>query len=239
MGKITVKHYLNTNLKPYVINGEKYFSIYALVTANRQNTKIKSKAFNEYYTENDFKEISNPENKEDYNTLKNEEDTIMSIASLIVDEIGLFDTTLFAGVYNYFQSIYVYDLDVEMYQIEDDKHVNIFTPTKNKLGIDISELFSADYSLKENQNKGMSLYTWFSTKNQNELDLLLGTLKGKNISKDEAISVLNRIIFYQSFDKLSWIFKGSNKFMSLIDKYYNIFEMPENYLRPLYAKISI
>ena len=42
MNKITVKHYLNTNLKPYVINGDKYYSIYALVTSHRQNTKVKS-----------------------------------------------------------------------------------------------------------------------------------------------------------------------------------------------------
>ena len=42
MGKITVKHFLNTNLKPYVINKQNYYSIYVFVTANRKTTKLKS-----------------------------------------------------------------------------------------------------------------------------------------------------------------------------------------------------
>jgi hypothetical protein len=42
MGRITVKHYLNINLKPYKIDGEDYYKIYFLLRYNNKNTKIKS-----------------------------------------------------------------------------------------------------------------------------------------------------------------------------------------------------
>ena len=40
--KITVKHYLNKNLKPDLIDGLQYYSIYVLIIVNRTNTKTKS-----------------------------------------------------------------------------------------------------------------------------------------------------------------------------------------------------
>lgn len=42
MGKITVNHYLNTNLKPYVIGEEKLYKVYFLLRYQNKNTKIKS-----------------------------------------------------------------------------------------------------------------------------------------------------------------------------------------------------
>lgn len=145
MGKISVRHFLNTNLKPYIINGDRYFSIYALITAIRQNTKVKSKAFSEYYTENDFAEIVNPENKEDSEILKNEEATIINIASLLIHEFDVFDTTLFAAVYNYYQEIYIFDLDIESTDLMVDGKqigkgkVNLFRKDKNKMGLGIDK----------------------------------------------------------------------------------------------------
>ena len=41
--KITVKHILKTQLKPTVINGENYYSVYVLMTVNRTNTSQPSK----------------------------------------------------------------------------------------------------------------------------------------------------------------------------------------------------
>ena len=59
MGKITVKHYLNTNLKPYIIDGEKYYKIYVLIRADTQNTKIKSDVSSNEYTETEFEKLIN------------------------------------------------------------------------------------------------------------------------------------------------------------------------------------
>ena len=54
MKKVTVKHYLNTNLKPYIVRGEKYYTVYMLVTVNRKTTRIPSKEFEELHTEEEF-----------------------------------------------------------------------------------------------------------------------------------------------------------------------------------------
>ena len=40
--KITITHYLNKVLKPDLINGLEYYSIYVLIVVNRTNTKTKS-----------------------------------------------------------------------------------------------------------------------------------------------------------------------------------------------------
>ena len=40
--KITITHYLNKVLKPDLINGLEYYSIYVLIVVNRNNTKTKS-----------------------------------------------------------------------------------------------------------------------------------------------------------------------------------------------------
>ena len=238
MGKITVKHYLNTNLKPYLINGEQYFSIYVLVTANRQNTKVKSKAFNEYYTENDFNEIINPINSEEFEAIKNEEKAIGNIANLVYSVIDGFDTTLFAAIYNYYESIFIFDIDIESFKVNKDENiesVNLYNKSQNNLSIDISSFFIKEFSLKENNSKGMSLLTWFSGKGQAELKNFIE----ENNSNLEAIEILNRIVFFKSFEKLKWIFKGSKKLEALIDKYSNFFEMPESYLEPLYKKLAL
>jgi len=238
MGKITVKHFLNTNLKPYLINGEQYFSIYALVTANRQNTKVKSKVFNEYYTESDFNEIVNPKSKEDYKLIQDEEKTIINIASQTLDISNGFDTSLFAAIYNYYESIFIFDIDIQIFKVKSDEKetiIDLYEKTKNNLGIDISQLFIKEFSLKENNSKGMSLFTWFSPTGQTELKKFLNENKCNN----EAIEILNKIVFFKSFEKLNWIFKGSKKLEAITDKYNNLFEMPENQLKPLYQKLSV
>lgn len=243
MGKITVKHFLNTNLKPYIINGEKYFSIYVLVTANRQNTKVKSKAFNEYYNERDFSEIINPENTEDSEIIKNEESTITNIANLLITEFETFDTTLFSAVYNYYQTIYVFDLELDNNTFERREKtgkniINLYKKDKNKMGLGIDVFFIEPFSLKENNAKGMSIYTWFSPKGQKELsDFLV-----KNNCKydtNRTVEILNKIVFYSSFDKLSWMMKGTRKFESLANKYYDFFEMANPKMYPYLLELSI
>ena len=235
MGKITVKHYLNTNLKPYIINGEKYYTIYALVTANRQNTKVKSKVFNEYYTENDFAEIVDRDNQECYNLLQNEVTTIENIANEIISTIGIFDTALFSAIYNYYNEIFVFDIDIETYDCG-NIHVNLFDESKNKLGIAIDSFFMKDFSLKECNASGMSLFTWFSALGQNELKRFLIESRCK-YDVEEASKILNDIVFRKSFGVLHWILKGSQKYRVLIEKYNTLFEYGD--YDSLYEKIGI
>jgi len=42
MGKITVKHYLNTKVQPEVINDENYYPVYIQITINRKTTAYRS-----------------------------------------------------------------------------------------------------------------------------------------------------------------------------------------------------
>lgn len=243
MGKITVKHYLNTNLKPYLINGERYFSIYALVTANRQNTKVKSKAFNEYYTEKDFAELTSPDNLEDAETIKHEETTIINIVNLLVQEFESFDTTLFAAVYSYYQNIYVFELDFNhCFNQWDKKNLKgkidlLFQKEKNKMGIGIDQFFTEPFSLKENQSKGMSIFTWFTPKTQKKLSDFL-TLNKCKYDINRSIEILNKLVFYACFDRLNWIFKGTKKFSGLCEKYDN-FIITEKNMIPYLLELSL
>ncbi len=241
MGKITVKHYLNTNLKPYIINGDRYFSIYALVTANRQNTKVKSKAFNEYYTENDFAEITNSDNKECIKIIENEAIIITNVANMLITEFNDFDTTLFAAIYNYYQSIFILELDLDSFENRwagESLTVNLYERDKNKAGINIDLFFNEPFSLNENQSKGMSLFSWYSSIVQTELERFLIE---NNCLYDvkRTIEILNRIIFYKSFEKLNWIFRGGRKFEGLVEKYCNIFDFTDEHTRPYYKELSI
>ncbi len=238
MSKITVKHYLNTNLKPYIINGEKYYSIYVLVTANRQNTKVKSRAFNEYYSEKDFAEIVSIDN----DLIVSETETIINIAELLILETESFDTTLFSAVYNYYQSIYIFDLDIEQplkyYKNITKKQANLFNKNNNKLGLGIDAFFIEPFSMNENQSKGMSIFTWYSSDTQIKLRNFLVENDCKyNI--DRTIEILNKIVFYSSLDKLNWIFKGSKKYKILTEKYSKLFELSDENIKEYYIELSI
>ncbi len=242
MGKITVKHFLNTNLKPYNINGVKYYSIYLLVTANRQNTKVKSYTYNEYYSENDFIEITNSDNKEDSALLNNEVQTVTTIAEMIINELELFDTALFAAIYNFFSSIYVFELNLDHIFIDagNKKYIiDLHDKTKNKLGINISDYFLKEFSMKENNSNGMSIYTYYSPIGQKELH---NFLKDSHIPMDinEAIKILNQLVFYKACEKLSWIFRGSNKYSALLEKYDRLFNWTDEiYCTHIYEKLGV
>jgi len=242
MAKITVKHFLNTNLKPYFINGEKYFSIYALVTANRQNTKVKSKAFNEYYTEKDFIEISDPININDFETLKNEEITIINIVGLLMSELETFDPTLFAAIYKYYQIIFVFDLEIQKPELQDTTTgnkmiIDLYNSEKNKLGVGIDRFLIAPFSLKENQSKGLSVFSWYSEKNQNNLKAFLVANNCK-YDLDRAIEILNKIVFFESMTKLKEMIRNG-KYEILLDKYSTFLNFPELKTVQYFKELSV
>ncbi|WP_159517718.1 hypothetical protein [Sunxiuqinia indica] len=71
MGKITVKHYLNKNLKPYIIDNEKYYRIYYLFRYQNRNTKIKS-LLNEELTEKEYLKVISDANSSIKKRIDNE-----------------------------------------------------------------------------------------------------------------------------------------------------------------------
>lgn len=223
MGKITVKHYLNTNLKPYVINGEKYYSIYILVTANRQNTKIKSAKFCELYTESDFEEIIAESNT----YLKDEIAVITNISNLIIESLGEFDASFFSALYGFLSNVFVFNLDIQLFSIrvENGQYgIDLYKTDKNAFGIEIDRYFGSDYSLSENRSNGMSLFTWFSDSGQKHLEVFLAENSNKKYKLNEIKELLNRLIYYACLDKFQWVLKGSKKLEPLYEKYSSVFE---------------
>lgn len=99
MGKITVKHYLNTNLKPYIIDGEKYYKLYFLMRYNNKNTKMKS-LLNEEMTEEEYsRRIS--ESSDILNVrIKNEISFIEKIIAIAEKTELAFDMSLFMDIWN-------------------------------------------------------------------------------------------------------------------------------------------
>lgn len=97
MDKIAVKHYLNTNLRPYSIRGESYFPVYILVRARGRSTRVRSHLFSDVYTQSHFDSILDFPDKK----LEAEAATISSIieAQLIINKRD-FDTHLFGVLYN-------------------------------------------------------------------------------------------------------------------------------------------
>jgi hypothetical protein len=99
MGKITVKHYLNTNLKPYLIDGEKYYKVYFLLRYQSKNTKLKSLVDVEV-TENDYSDILKDEANLINARIKNEVIFVQNIIKSIEKSIFVFDFKVFGNYWN-------------------------------------------------------------------------------------------------------------------------------------------
>jgi len=239
MGKITVKHYLNTNLKPYIINGEKYFSIYLLVTVNRQTTKVKSVYYKEYYSEKDFQDITEKTNIEDLEVINNEEITVKNLIEMIIQELSTFDSVLFSCIYNYYQTIHIFDIDIQLADIEGENKtvlkVDLFDKNKNSAGLSLDTLLIKPFSLLENEANGMSLFTWFSNFGQIELRNFL-VEENCLMDIEKTIYLLNKIVFFKSFEILNWIVKGSKKFENLNKKHVTLFDNPTGLCEKYYKE---
>lgn len=216
MGKITIQHYLNTNLKPYIIRGENYYSIYIMVIVNRKSTKVKSISFEEIYTEKDFEDILN----EDNDILNQEIKTIENICTLIQDVFGIFDVTLFSMYYALMNDIFVDDIDFEY---NDGIKMNFFKREKNNIGLGIEYYIFDDFSLSKNKTHGMSIFVWFSKEGQSELANYIKK-QCLNITTDDIIGILNKAVFLGSMNRFSEKLQESKKGRDLFEKYRDTIE---------------
>lgn len=120
MGKITVKHYLNTNLKPYIVGDSKYYKIYFLFRYQNNNTKIRSLVSDDEYTEDEFNSIiadtSNLINKR----IANEVRLIERLVDIINDNNIAFDMKVF----NDFWKIATYPI-IKKFEIKIDWFENV------------------------------------------------------------------------------------------------------------------
>jgi hypothetical protein len=74
-----------------------------------------------------------------------------------------------------------------------------------------------------NITKGISLYEFYGFSNQEFLKNYLIESKCKT-NIEQTLNDINRIYFYQSFDKFKWFLNGSKKNKTLLDKYGVLFE---------------
>ncbi|MGR3790432.1 hypothetical protein ACUXZJ_05910 [Flavobacterium sp. TN-1] len=210
--KITVKHFLNTNLKPYVINGASYYSVYALLTAHRQNTRVKSIALNEFYSEKDFEDIINSKDNDDVSLINEEISTLTKITELVISELKDFDTHFITAYFNFTENINIYDIDIEVFNFQ--KTVRFYNKENNKAGINLSSYLFKGSDLYPN----IKLYDFFANQNQNELKKFLIENNCKT-NINETLEDINRMYFYRSFDKFKWFLGGSKRNKLLLEKY--------------------
>lgn len=235
MGKITAKHYLNTNLKPYETRKGVYlYSLYVQVTANRRNTKVKSTLLSGYYSEQEFEEIIDPTNKEDALSLRLESSMIENTLHFLIEEAGIFDPKLFAAIYRYAADIFVFNIDIQCFKLSNGREVDLFEKDKNNQNLDISELFTKEFSLCDNNANGMSLFTWFSEKGQKELLLYLT----ENNCSEGTMDILNKIMLCKASKLIgdSYI-KNQRRYEILLGKYLDLFE-PHFKLEKYYSFFS-
>ena len=95
MAKITVTHYLNINLKPYIVNGEKKYNVYVLVRANNQNTKLKSMSSVDEYSEAEYESLLNDPESELSKNVNIETDLFELVVAHIYKDKKTFTPKLF------------------------------------------------------------------------------------------------------------------------------------------------
>lgn len=216
MGKITISHFLNTNLKSYLINKEEYYSIYILVTAKRKSTKIKSLCFGEYYSEKDFQNIMSSDNIEDKNIIQNEANSIRLMSEIIINELNEFDTNFLSAFYNFSNTVDIWKVDNQIFNFNESK-VDLYSKEGNLAGIELDKI-----KIELTDIRGISLYELFNLDNQYKI---LNILKEqKKYNPEILLSDINKTFFYRSMEFFIYYIQGSKKNKELKDKFEYFFE---------------
>lgn len=133
-GKITVRHYLNTNLKPYKIDEDKLYKVYFLMRYKNKNTRTKS-LIDEELTEKDYNLRINDPNDILSIRINNEKKLVERVIG-ITDKMNLpFEIKLFRDVWD--MSVYPIIEKFEKYidwqssRIDDFKDLPTFHSTQH------------------------------------------------------------------------------------------------------------
>lgn len=208
MGKITVKHYLNTNLKPYMVRGDKYYTVYMLITVNRKSTKIPSKEFLELHTEAEFEELLSTDELD--REVKTVENIISALLPICNEE---FDTLLFSAYYNLMDNYTISEVDK-------------FEPLSS-----IRYEYSTEQEIILNN---WTFYEWFSPKVQNLVNEVINlpnpiiTIDNKTISKN--IQSINVAVALGFFETLAVLARSLSKYRELEVRYSIYFGDPDMFL---------
>lgn len=202
--KISVQHFLNENLKAYKINGESFFAVYMLVTAQRKTTRIKSLQFQEIYTPAEFKKLvkSKP--------ALGECQLVQTLVEAQMAEFKAFDTLLFSSFMNFMPKHALVEsrfFEMGVGQVL-SVHPLLFHRGMHRLN------YSED---------GLSFIDWFHPTNQHVIKKHLFAIG----IKADKILVMNRIVLLAFFDLLKVLSSSLNKYSELKARYFHTMDSLE------------
>ncbi|XKX05239.1 hypothetical protein R8G61_12885 [Tenacibaculum maritimum] len=202
--KVTISHFLNTNLKPFVMKGDNYYPIYIKVTAKRTTTKTRSLVFKEHYTQTEFDEIISSEEIEDIEMIKNEVSAIERIARITINELKEFDTAFFYSFVDFSNTLSIWECDVELLQGYDySSKLN----TYKLFGIDLIYIY-----LKEKMEliREPTLFEFYGETGQG---YVLECLEKQSLKYDlnTLLNNINKLHFYKSINYFKYYVEGNRK----------------------------
>lgn len=176
--KVTVKHYLNTNLKPTIIKGEKYYPIYILIYGASKSTKVKSLQFTEEFTETMFLEIEN--DSEGKQLIEDEQFAIKKLfQTMLFVWNGNFDANLFVALYNSLNSFRA-AFNNDMNHHFDFNAINL-DPNNQNAGDGFFHFLNVQ---KEKENGNFYYTAWDMFKPLYNQNIILPFCKESNISEN-------------------------------------------------------
>lgn len=205
MGKITVKHFLNTNLKAYTVRGVEYYTVYLLITVNRKSTQVKSHSFAEMHSEADFNKYLK-KGHENYIHFELEEQRVQKLIETQIFVFGdEFDTLLFSAFYNLMPEYHLNKAVLAKELLE--------VLLKKRIIRDSGSLLFLDFG----KEAGVTFYDWFDPQYQKKV---LKEIIGKDkVKKQLILNRINASVICSFFDILDIVVMSSQKYRSLKSKY--------------------
>ncbi len=202
---VSVKHYLNTTLKPSVVDGKLYYPVYLMINAKRKTSRIKSLVFLNNYTVEQFKE----KNECIKEKIVFEIGIIERILRLTVRELKEYNTTFFNAYTNFCFDAVITMVDINKYCYKWDGLNFKF----------LNSLFLKDLS---SSKKSLRILDFFSNEIQKDVNKELKKQIENNklsYSATEVLNDFNKMVFYDLLEYFNFYLKGSKKTRELVYKY--------------------
>lgn len=188
MGKISVRHFLNKNLKAHYPYGDgiPYYYVYMLITYKRKQYKLRSRDIEHVYSEKEFEDINKSGTKL-YLKALNEIEKI----KLLIEKIDSIDSNadlrdVFAKYDRYLEK--VYDIGYSLY----DGLASTVDVTNGRYELAARFIFLfRDFD----RQKNVGLFSWYFSDTQSQF---ASFLVKKGIHKDEIKQLLEFINDYMS-----------------------------------------